>query len=187
MSIEAQTKIGLISKALILCSETVLSSLSDDRYGAQVGSNLFEMILENELQSNPWRFCAKKAALSRLNVTLLNQFKYAFQIPSDCLLPRFVYPATTYEIYGDRVYANQLTVEMDYTFKPEIAAIPAYFSMLLTYALARDMIKPITSDKGAAQIMQQKYVLQRDRAMYADAQGRPASSVADSPFVNVRG
>ena len=187
LAIEQNTKIGLISKALILCGEQPLQSLSDDRYGATVGSNLYELIFENELASNPWRFCANKKALSRINSTPLNQFRYIHQIPTDCLLVRFVYPRTNYEIYGDRIYSDQQTVELDYTFKPEVTAVPAYFSTLMVYALARDMINPITSSLSATQAMQAKYVMQRDRAMYADAQARPSHPVQDNPFTDVRG
>lgn len=187
MSIETQTKIGLISKALVLLGEKPLTSLTEDRYGATVGSNLFDLIYENELQSNPWRFSMKKRALSRLVDTPLNQYAYAYQIPTDCLLVRHVYPRTQYEIYGGRLYTDATTVELDYQFKPEVSALPAYFSTLLTYALARDMVKPITESEDAVRIFQGKYVLQRDRAMYADAQGRPAVPIQDSPFTDVRG
>lgn len=186
MPVETNTKIGIISKALILCGEKALNSLSDDRYGAEVGGNLFELIYENELQSNPWRFSMKKAALGRLNVTPLNQFQYAYQVPADCLLVRHVYPATVYEIFGNRVYTDDTTVELDYQFKPDVGSIPAYFSMLMVYALARDMVKPITESDVAVRAFQAKYVLQRDRAMYADAQARPATFIQDNPFVYAR-
>ena len=187
MALESNTKIGLISKALVLIGETPLISLSDDRYGATVGSNLFEILYENELSSNPWRFSMKKAALAQLVATPLNQFAYAYQIPADCLLPRHVYPATSYEIYGDRIYTNNTSVELDYQFKPEVTAIPSYFATLMIYALARDMVKPITESDTAVNVFAQKYAIQRDRALYADAQGRPATMVIDSPFTDVRG
>lgn len=187
MSIETNTKIGLISKALILCGEKPLQSLSDDRYGATVGANLFEMIYENELQSNRWRFACTKRALSRLVDTPLNQWQYAYQIPADCLLPLYVYPRTQYEIYGDHLYTDEATVELDYMFKPEVTELPAYFSQLLVYALARDLVKPITENEKAVVLFQNKYVLQRDRALFADAQGRPPVPVQDSPFTDVRG
>lgn len=186
MAIETQTKIGLISRALILCGEKALNSLDDDRYGAEVGGNLFELIYENELASNPWRFAMKKATLSRLNVTPVNQFDYAHQIPADCLIPRHVYPRTVYEIYGDRIYSNNLTIELDYSFKPGVDELPSYFSMLMVYALAKDMIKPITESTTATEVMTKKYILQRDRALFADAQARPSTPIQDQPFVQVR-
>ena len=186
MAIETSSKIGLISKALILCGEKPLTSLSDNRYGATVGSGLFEILYENELTSNPWRFSMKKAALSRLNVTPVNQFAYVHQIPVDCLLPRHVYPITDYEIYGDRIYTNNSGVDLDYQFKPEVSSIPAYFALLMAYALARDMVKPLTESEAAVRTMAAKYSRQRDVAMYADAQGRPATPVQHSPFVAAR-
>lgn len=185
-AIETQTKIKIISDALILVGEKPLQSLSDDRYGATVGSNLFERTYENELQSNPWRFSMKKAALSRLVVTPLNQYAYAYQIPADCLLVRHVYPRTYYEIFGDRIYTDATSVELDYQFKPDITAVPAYFSTLMVYALARDMVKPITESDTGVKTFAAKYVMQRDRAMYADAQARPATPIQDSPFTDFR-
>lgn len=187
MAIEVNTKIGLISKALILLGEKPLQGLDDDRYGATVGANLFELIYENELTSNPWRFASKKAVLSQLVDVPLNQWKYAYQLPADMLAPRYVFPIGLYEIYGAHLYTDMTSVELDYTFKPEISQVPAYFAILLVYALARDMCKPITEDKEAVLIFnKEKYKPQRDRAMYADAQGRPATPVQHSPFTGVR-
>lgn len=186
MSIETQSKISLISKALVLCGESPLNSLSDNRYGAQVGSNLFELLYESELQSNRWRFSIKKTALSRLTDVPLNEWQYAYQMPTDCLLPIGVYPRAQYEIYGTHLYTNQASVEMDYQYKPAVSAMPAYFSLLMTYALARDFVKPITESDTAVQIMAAKYNTQRNRALFADSQARPNKPIGDSPFTGVR-
>lgn len=186
-SIETNSKIDLISKALVLCGETPLNTLSDDRYGATVGSNLFEILYENELQSNRWRFATKKKALSRLVATPLNQWAYKYQLPSDMLLPIGMYPVDLdYEIYEDELYTDRSSVELDYMFKPEVTSCPAYFTTMMVYALARDMIKPITESDQAHELMQKKYEMQRNRALYADAQGRPAKDAFHSPFTAVR-
>lgn len=186
-SIETNSKIDLISKALILCGEKPLTALNDNRYGATVGSNLFEIIYENELQSNRWRFAMAKKALSRLVAVPLNQWTYAYQLPSDMLLPIGVFPPDlTYEIYADRLYSDRTSVELDYMFKPEVTDCPAYFTKLITYALAKDMIKAITESDQAVEVMTQKYNMQRSIALYADAQGRPSKMVFDSPFTDVR-
>lgn len=186
MSIETASKIDLISWALILIGETPLTSLSDNRYGAVVGSNLFETLYEAEIQSNRWRFAMRKDSLSRLVDVPLNQWQYAYQLPSDMLLPIGVYPKAPYEIYATHLYTDQSTVELDYMFKPAVSAIPAYFALLMVYALARDMVKPITESDSGVQIMTQKYNAQRNRALYADAQGRPSQMIFESPFTDVR-
>ena len=56
----------------------------------------------------------------------------------------------------------------------------------MTYALAKDMVKPITENDNAVVAMTQKYVRQKNLAMYADAQGRPNRPVQNNPFVQVR-
>lgn len=186
MAIETYSKIGLISKALILCGEEPLQSLSDDRYGATVGANLFEMLYEAEVQSNRWRFSMKKGALSRLAVEPLNEYQYAYQMPTDMLLMVGMTCPQPYEIYGTHLYTSATTVEVEYQFKPEVSAIPAYFALLMTYVLAKDMVSPITENAAKHAMMQAKYIPQRDRALFADAQARPAKSIVHSPFTDPR-
>lgn len=194
MAIEIPTKLQLISDALVLLGEKPLSTLTDDRYGATVGTRLFERIYENELQSNRWRFAMKKAALSAVSDDPLNEWQNGFALPADMLLPIGVYPSVPYEIYGDELWTNAASIDLDYMFKPSIPdttpgsapAVPAHFAMLLTYALARDMVKAITESDNGVQIFEAKYVRQRDRAMFADAQGRPNKVVTHNPFVQAR-
>jgi hypothetical protein len=186
LAIETNSKISLISKAMILTGEPPVESLSDPRYGVVVLANIFEQLYESLLQSNRWRFAMKKGAFSRLVVEPLNEWRYAYQIPPDCLiLIGQTYPQP-YEVYGDRVYTNSSTFEAEYMFKPEINKCPAYFTLLLTYVLAADSISPITENEAKARLMEMKLIRQRGIASYADAQSRPAKTVIDSPFVQVR-
>lgn len=188
MPIEAPSKIGLISKALILLGELPLDSLSDDRYGATVGATLFELFLENEVQSGAWRFCEKKRAMSRLVDEPLNEFQYVFQLPTDCLLPRGVWPrGTHYEIYGTHVYSDATVLDLDYLFKPEPSQLPAYFALLMVYKLASDMAKPITESDAHEKKWTKAYNQQRSIALFADSQGRPGRPILDSPYVDSRG
>jgi hypothetical protein len=195
-----QTKLSMISAALVLCGEKPMNSLTDARYGAAVGAALFDMVYENELQSNRWRFACKKAQLAQINATPPNEWQYCFQLPTDMLLPIGFWgvgPDRTYEIYSDVIYTNITSnpgpvnasnayLTFDYMFKPDPSTVPSYFSLLVTYALAKDMIKPISESDSAASAMQTKYTLQRNRAMHADAQGRPNRPIAHNQFVQVR-
>jgi hypothetical protein len=186
VSIETQSKISLLSKALILCGEKPLESLSDDRYGATVGSNLFEVIYEAEIQSNRWRFSMKKGALSRLVATPLNEWQYCYQLPTDMLLLVGMTCPQPYEIYGEHLYTDATTVEIEYQFKPTIDKLPAYFSLLMCYVLAKDCVVPITENEARIRVMESKYQVQRNRALFADAQSRPSRPIYSSPFTDVR-
>lgn len=188
MPIEATSKIKIISDAAILLGEEPLSSLTSDRYAARVGSNLFEVFYESEIQSGAWRFAMKKRALSLLVDEPLNQWQNAFQIPSDCLLPRAVWPlGTRYDIYGRHLYTDAAAVDLEYIFKPDVDLLPAYFSLMMTLYLAKMMAKPITESDAHEKKWSREYTIQRDRALYADSQARPAQSIQDNPFVDVRG
>lgn len=196
-----QTKLSMLSAALVLCGEKPMNSLTDPRYGAAVGAALFDMVYETELQSNRWRFACKKAQLSQVNNIPPNEFQYVFALPSDLLLPIGFWgvgPDRSYEIYGNLLYTNIKSnpgpvnntvtpvLTLDYMYKPDPSTVPSYFSLLVTYALARDMLKPITENDTAAQAMGVKYERQRNKAMFIDAQGRPNRPLQNNPFVQVR-
>ncbi len=188
MAIETPSKIGIISKAAILLGEEPVQSLTEDRYVCTVGANLFEMFLENEVQSNNWRFCMKKRAMSVLVDVPLNQWSKAFQLPTDCLLPKGVWPrGTPYRIYGQHLYTNAASLDLDYLFKPDVDKLPAYFALLMTLYLAKMMAKPVTESDSHEKKWSREYSLQRDRALYADAQAHPAEPVQDNPFIDNRG
>jgi len=186
MPIVTPSKIGIISKALVCLGEAPASSLSENRYGVTVGANLFEEIYEAELCSNRWRFACTKAQLAQLVDEPLNEFQFAYQLPSDCLLPIGTVPGCHYEIYGDHLYTNQSTIELDYMVKPEITEVPPYFNLLMVYAMAMNMAKPVTESESHASKWSNLYLAQRGRAMYADAQGRPNRPLRSNPFVNAR-
>lgn len=200
VAIVTQTKLSMISAALVLCGEKPMNSLTDQRYGAAVGAAMFDMVYENELQSNRWRFACKKAQLAQVNVTPPNEWQFCFQLPTDMLLPIGIWgagPDRTYEIYSNVIYTNITSnpgpinssapvLTFDYMFKPDPATVPSYFSLLMTYALAKDMIKPITESDTAKTAMTQAYNRQRASAMFADAQGRPNRQLQHNPFVQIR-
>lgn len=198
--IVSQTKLSWISAAIVMCGEKPMNSLTDERYGSSVGAAIFDMSYEEELQSNRWRFACKKAQLAQVNTTPPNEWQYCFQLPTDMLLPIGfwgVNPDRSYEIYSNVIYTNMTSnpgpinssapvLTFDYMFKPDPATVPSYFSLLMVYKLARDFIKPITDSDSAASAMATKYNMQRGRALFADAQGRPNRPLANNPFVQVR-
>jgi hypothetical protein len=194
----SQTQLSWMSAALVLCGEKPLNSLTDPRYGAQVVAAMTDMIYENELQCHPWRFTCKKGQLSLLNQTPLNEWKYAWQIPTDCLaMIGFwgVGPDHLYEIYGGNVLYTNITsnpgvqpaaLTAEYQFKPDPSTVPSYFSLLVTLAIAKHICKPITESDSARTKCEQAYIQQRGMAMYADSRQRPNRPLQHRPFIQVR-
>lgn len=195
--IVTQTMLSMLSTALVLIGEKPLNSLTDPRYGAQVGAAVFDMVYESELQSNRWRFCCKKGTLTQVNSTPLNEWQYVYQMPTDCLdFIGFwgVGPDKLYEIYGNQIYTNvtsnpgvtPASLTAEYKFKPDPATIPSYFSLLVTLALAKHMCKPITESDSARTKCEQAYNQQRSLAMFIDSTSRPNRPMQHKPFIQVR-
>jgi hypothetical protein len=194
----SQTALSMMSTALVLAGEKPLNSITDPRYGAQVAAALFDMIYENELQMHPWRCTCKKAQFSLINGTPLNEWQYAWQIPTDCLSMIGFWgmgPDNLYEIYGgNTLYTNVSSGPSnstpmligEYQFKPDPSTLPSYLSLLVTLALAKHFVKPITESDSARTKCEQAYEVQRGRAMFADARQRPNRPLQHRPFIQVR-
>jgi hypothetical protein len=181
------SKVSLISTAAVLLGEKPIMSLSDNRFSATVGAAIFDTILTNELQTNRWRFSVNKKTLNQLTAAPLNEYQYAYQLPSDMILPIGTWPAMNYEIYGDQLYTNESRVDLEYQYQPPLQKMPAYFTLLLTYALAKDMVNPVTEGgNDKIEIFTKKYLMQRNLAQFADAQGRPNRTALYAPFLAVR-
>jgi hypothetical protein len=192
-----QSELSMISAALVLTGEKPLNSLTDTRYGAQVGAAFFDMIYENELTSNPWRITCTKWTLAQLTSQPANEWRYAFQIPPDCITVLGFWgldPSMLYDIYGDVIFTNVTsnpgvvpsTLVMEGQFKPDPGTLPSYLSLLVTYALAKRMVKPITESDSQMTKLEQAYNQQRNVAMATDAKQRPNRTLQSQPFIRVR-
>lgn len=193
-----QSALQMMSNALVLCGEKPLTSTTDPRYGTLVMTGgLFDMVYENELTANPWRFACKKGTLTQLNSTPLNEWQYAYQLPTDCLSVNGLWgvgPDKLYDIYAGVIYTNitsnpgvlPATLTLDYMFKPDPGTVPSYFSLLVTLALTQYAVKPITENDTARTAWTQAYNIQRARAMFSDARQRPNRPLQHKPFLQVR-
>jgi hypothetical protein len=144
-AVKNYTAIDLASNALLLIGEETISSFTDDSTAALVAANLYQPTFESLLTVHPWRFASSKATLSRLVATPINQWDYAYTLPADFLVAQHVdADNSNYQIYGSKLYSNQDSIVLDYTFKPDESLLPAYFVEVLEYKLASVFAIPIT-------------------------------------------
>lgn len=181
-ALEAASKVNIIKDALLLLGEYEIQSLTDDAYSVQVANRRFEPLFEDLLTKSRWRFAQKKAELSQLVSAPLNEWQYAYQLPGDLCLIVKVYPNTEFRVYGDTLYTNASSLDIDYIYKPEVGDLPPYFALLLTYRCAFEWARPVTEGASRKEELRQMYLEQLNAARYADAQGEPNVPFADSPF-----
>lgn len=189
-SVSNFTKIDLCSNALLLIGENTISSFTEDTPAALVAANLYELTYESLLTLHPWRFASNKSQLARLTAAPTNQWKYAYQLPADFLVAQHVDIGNqNYQIYGDKLFTDETTIILDYTFKPDESLLPAYFAELLEMRLASVFAVPITESATKSEHYAALADRQLLRAKTIDSQATPSigpGALDGSALINAR-
>jgi len=182
----ATSKISICSNALILLGDRPISSFDEPGAGAQTASNLYESSYINLLSTHRWRFATKKAQLSKLSTTPLNQYQYQYQLPTDMVAMITDYPIDDYELYGDKLYSNNGTISIDYVYRLDEAQLPLWFTKTMEFYLAMQFAIPVTGNSSRLGEMQQLFTQQLRSAKNIDSTIRPNAGIFDSPFTSIR-
>lgn len=180
----ATSAVNIASNALVLIGDSPISALTDNR----VANALYEQSYLSLLSIHRWRFATKKVQLARLAAAPENEFTYQFQLPAD-----LVYLIRTsrdtdydYEIYEDKLYSNSAIVSIDYIFRVDESALPAYFVKAAEFFMATQFAIPVTGNSRRFQEYMGLYEMQLKRAKYADSSQRPNDGFLDSPYTDTR-
>jgi len=182
------SKIDLISNALILIGDKPLNSLTDNTRAAQVGSNLYDNIVQNELSKHRWGFARRKAQLSLTTDAVVDsEYNSIYQLPTDLITLIKIKPNVNYQIYGDKVYCNlSSAVYCDYIANVAESEWPIYFSKMIEYALATDFASSIRDSASSADRMSSMYINASRMARATDSMQHPPTPMISNPFVSVR-
>ena len=176
--------IDIASNALQMIGGGSISSFTGGG-DAAVANALYEPIVLAMLSKNYWRFAMKKQSLNRLSQTPLNEFQYAFQIPTDSVKIERVEPRVRYKIFQDKIYTDSNTIELDYLFRADTSSWPPYFVLLVTYKLASEFALSVTDNEQKNALYEDKYRTQLGEAFTADAHNFQQTPIVDSTFTNV--
>lgn len=179
--------IEISSNALVRLGVPPISSYAEGGGAGIVAENLYEPTVRAILTETRWRFASTKRQLAQLSAAPINEFNYAYQLPSDLILLFRVYPYEDYEIFGDKLYTNAQTVEVDYLYRPAESKWPPYFQLAVEFRLASEFAMTITNSRSRAEHYEIKYTEQIKKARHADAQGRPSDPIQNSKYIQVRG
>lgn len=179
--------IDIASNALVRIGVPPISSFTEGGAAGQAAANLFEPTVRSMLTEHRWRFAAAKRQLAQLVAKPLNDYSYAYQLPSDLLLLYRVFPNSSYDIFEDKLYSNSNEIEIDYLFRADSAQFPPYFQLAVEYQLASEFALIVTSNRSLAETYEVKARDQMKKARFADSQGRPPASVYAIDYLDVRG
>jgi len=198
------TGVKISSDALLMLGAKSITSFNDGTDESSVCDRLYPNVRDSTLMMYPWSFAYKKVQLAQLITTPVTEWKYEYQMPGDRLgNPREAYitsgfheqPFKDWEIQGDKLLANELTVYIDYPYQTPEYSMPQYFVQLLKYMMAWHIAYPITEQQEKALYWQRVAVgdpSENGRGGYfrqatiMDSQGQPTKVIEDFSLIAVR-
>ncbi len=159
----AETDVSICNKALVLLGSDLITSLDssiDPSDKATICAQVYPSLRDTLLGRRAWRFAMKKFQLSRLVAAPLNEWTYAYQLPSDRIgAPVMMWdtldtrgtPIKEWEIFEDKVYTHAELVVAEYKFRPDESRWPSYFVDLMVAGLAGYAGMAITDKSTIAQ------------------------------------
>lgn len=182
------SSISIASNALLLLGHEPIASFTEGTAGATIAANLYENSYLAVLSNHRWRFATKTEQLARLTETPNNDYKYAYQLPSDLLYLQAINSGSTdmYNVYGSKLYTNEETVKADYTYRVDEDKLPPYFTKMLEFYLASQFALSLTGDMQKGEYFSRFYLNEIKRAKYADSTQQPQNLFVGSSYVEAR-
>ena len=200
------TDVTICSHALTLLGENTISSFADGTVQANVCSELYPGIRDMCIIMYPWSFSLVKSDLARSSTTPINEWTYAYPMPSDSItkIPRAVFnssgvgvsPITSgWEVYQGEILTDQAAITVDYQKRPLEAEMPSYFVQLVKYAVAMHIAEPVTDQMTKAQHWERVAFgnpVEGGRGGYfrqaaaTDGMGSGTSFIGDYPLIDTR-
>ena len=179
------SSISLSSNALLLLGHEPIASFTDGTTGATIAANLYKDSYLNLISSFPWGFATKKASLVRMTESPLNEYQYAYQIPTDCMYVLKT-TSTIYRIFESTIYTNEATLSITYIFSISEDRLPPYFIKACEFYLAAQFAIPLTGDLDKASYYDKKAEKELRKAKYLDSTQHPQDANYIADYIAVR-
>ena len=152
------SKLGICNGALIRLGAPIIADFTSSDIAVSCDT-IYSGIRDMLIAMHPWRFATAKRQLAQLVDTPLNEWTYAYQLPSDAILaPHAVFrdavvgaqPFQDFEIFENKLYTDATTIIIDYRYAPSEGNWPPWFVELVTLAMTGAMAMPVTQNDGLA-------------------------------------
>ncbi len=178
------SSLDIYSMASIHLGNGVQASETADNAFMNPARDIYASIRDARLSSSRWGFALKKATLSKLSHTPLNEYQYAYQIPPEVLIIYHLYPNVGFAIYGDEIYSNTDALQIDYVYDP--GSYPSYFAEALSYDLAARLAYQVTKDAKLGPNLLVAAGRAWSSPFTTDAQQHPTRAIVDQPLIWAR-
>jgi len=193
------SQLEIVNAALGHISVFPITSMAEASPAAQEATRRWGLCRQEVLRGSKWPFSTVIVSLSTSNYTIVaNDWSYAYQYPSDCLIMWAIYynqkdrKQDFREVYdpvnGVKVLLTNISnaigeyaVDLD---TPEL--FDSAFSMALSYLLAARMAKPLTGDDKLAESMMKIYLALISEADRLSSYEEKVAVEQSSAFVDAR-
>lgn len=154
------TDVKICARALVNIGMSPIDNLDGDDDVAKSCNLLYPMIKKEILGAYPWYATKGKKQLGRLTSTPVNEYKYAFQLPSNRISgPLAIYssgevgamPVKDWDLQGNTILANYEKLWGDFQFDIDESLYPMYIENLMIYALSARLAESLTDDSAKSQ------------------------------------
>lgn len=189
-------KIQIINMALRRLGEQPINAIDEGSEAANIVSDMYDILLENELRSYAYRWATTTTELAVIEAEDPPDFSYAFTLPADYLqMLRIVYPETgqvlsetEWEVREGKLYLNYDEVKIKYIFLQEdTTKWDANFVNAFAYKLAEEVALPLTGRDDLIDTMMQKYLMHVSKARESNGVETRRSHPLGRDYIQARG
>lgn len=164
-----------------------ISSLADQSKQARIMNDLVQITRYQLLESHPWDFAIKRAAVTNNGNTPAFEFTYEFDKPLDMLRVLSEYEEEDYFVEGDTILADAETLYLRYIFKLEDHQLfSPTFDKAFYLHLAAEASYSLTNDKALKQQLIEEAELYVERSMSYNSQGSTPKDYQFDAFLDPR-
>jgi hypothetical protein len=175
------SQVDIFNMAMVHIGEPTILAFSDNNRRGRLATTIYQPMFLSVLADIDWTFARRFKRLQETtetdNLETVNETYglYTYDLPSDCLVPRDLYPRGSrerwevvgrflqcFKSYDDGVYLYYTTTEVT-------AALASHaFCMALAARLAQAAALPLTQDPTVMQAMANLYSIYREEAYHSD-------------------
>lgn len=172
------SSIQICNMALSHVMSNLITSFDNPTKEARTCKLLYEALRDEVLASNAWGFARKELSMA-LSSEVFTKWDYAYQWPTDCLVPRSIinqysndntqripFDIGSNEAKNRRfILTNEVDAILEYTAKIEDTNMfDAKFVKALSYRIATDLAMPLRGKPDLRKDMYQAYVIEIEGA-----------------------
>lgn len=183
------SQVSIINTALGRLGANSITSLTDNSAEQILAVNAWDIVRQEVLRTHPWNFAIADIELNQIAGAPEFEYKFAYQLPSNCLRLLQVYGDPVFKLQGKRILTDQSVVKIKYVYDVTDTTLwDASFTDVIAQRLATELAYALTKSQTTADSMFQIYERKLRTAKHIDANEDVLDMLGpnESNFIGVR-